>query len=124
MRMLRLASDADVSGDIIRGLFRREPALDLVRSQDVLPIGTPDPEVLEWASNENRVLITNDRQTMIGFAYQRLAEGGIVPGLIVTCNEQPIGDAIEEILIVAECSPAEEIRDRVIVYLPLQSAGG
>ena len=44
--MLRLASDADVHGDIIRGLRRRLPDIDLVRAQDALPEGTPDPEVL------------------------------------------------------------------------------
>jgi hypothetical protein len=30
--MLRLASDADVNGDIIRGLRRRVPEIDLVRA--------------------------------------------------------------------------------------------
>ena len=44
--MLRLASDADVHGEIIRGLRRRLPEIDLVRAQDALPEGTPDPEVL------------------------------------------------------------------------------
>ncbi len=38
--MLRLASDADVHGDILRGLRRRRPEIDLVRVQDVLPEGT------------------------------------------------------------------------------------
>jgi hypothetical protein len=49
--------------------------LDLVRAQDALPEGTPDPEVLAWAATENRVLIMNDKNTMIGFAYQRVAAG-------------------------------------------------
>ena len=35
--MLRLASDADVHGEIIRGLRRRLPEIDLVRARDVLP---------------------------------------------------------------------------------------
>lgn len=44
--MLRLASDADVRGEIIRGLRRRLPEVDLVRAQEALAEGTPDPEVL------------------------------------------------------------------------------
>ena len=44
--MLQLASDADVHGDILRGLRRRLPDIDLVRVQDALSEGTPDPEVL------------------------------------------------------------------------------
>src|SRR5882724_1318591 len=98
--MLRLASDADVHGDIIRGLRRRLPEIDLVRAQDALPEGAPDPEVLAWAAAENRILVTNDRNTidrntMVGFAYQRVAAGEQVPGVIITTNEQSIGSAID-----------------------------
>ena len=70
--MLRLASDADVHGEIIRGLRRRRPEIDLVRVQDALAQATPDHEVLAWAAAEGRVLITNDRGTMIGCAHQRV----------------------------------------------------
>jgi hypothetical protein len=115
--MLRLASDADVHGEILRGLLRREPDLDLLRSPDVLPDGTADPDVLAWAAAENRVLLTNDRNTMIGFAIERLTAGDPLPGVIVTNNRQSIGAAIDDILLIAECMPEDEIRDQ-IVYLP------
>ncbi|HVS39088.1 MAG TPA: DUF5615 family PIN-like protein [Gemmataceae bacterium] len=118
--MFRLASDADVHGDVIRGLRRRLPDVDLVRVQDALAEATPDPEVLAWAAAENRVLITNDRNTMVGFAYQRVAAGEALPGLIVTTNEQSIGEAIDDILLIAECMPPEEIRSQVVVFLPFR----
>lgn len=116
--MLRLASDADVHGEIVRGLRRRKPAIDLVRAQDALPAGMPDPEVLAWAAAENRVLITNDRNTMVGFAHQRVAAGERVPGIIVTTNEQSIGHAIDDVLVIAELMSEQEIRDQVVVFLP------
>jgi hypothetical protein len=75
--VLRLASAADVPGEIIRGLQRRVPEVDLVRVQDALPEGAPDTDVLAWAAAEGRVLITNDRNTMIGFAYRRVAAGDL-----------------------------------------------
>jgi len=118
--MLRLASDADVHGEIVRGLRRRLPEIDLVRAQDALPEGTHDPAVLAWAAAENRVLITNDRNTMAGFAYQRAAMGELVAGLIVTTNEQSIGSAIADILLLAEYMPEEEIKDQVVVFLPFR----
>ncbi|MGE0608192.1 MAG: DUF5615 family PIN-like protein [Pirellulales bacterium] len=105
---------------ILRGLRRREPALDLTRVQDALPEGTLDPEVLEWAASENRVLLTNDRATMIGFAYQRVLKGLPLPGLIVTKNSQSIGSAIADILLIAEQMPEDEIRQQFVVYLPLR----
>ena|SRR5437764_2943406 len=118
--MLRLASDADVHGDIIRGLRRRRPEVDLVRAQDVLPEGARDTEILAWAATENRILITNDRNTMVGFAYQRVSAGEAVAGLIATTNEQAIGSAIDDILFIAEYVPEEEIRDQVVVFLPFR----
>lgn len=116
--MLRLASDADVRNGIIRGLRRRAPEIDLVRVQDALPEGTPDPSILAWAAIENRVLITNDRETMIGFASERLAAGDPLPGVILTTNEQSIGGSVEDTLIIAECMADDEIRNQM-VFLPL-----
>ncbi len=116
--MLRLATDADVHGDIIRGLRRRLSELDLLRAQDAMPEGAPDPAILAWAAGENRILITNDRNTMVGFAYERVAAGEAVPGLIVTTNEQAIGSAIDDILLIAEFMPEEEIRNQIVVFLP------
>jgi hypothetical protein len=119
--MLRLASDADVHGAIIRGLRRRLPEIDLVRVLDALPEGAPDPEALAWAAAEDRILITNDRNTIIGFAHQRVATGQPVPGLIVTTNEQAIGRAIDDIVLVAEYMSEEEIRDQIVVFLPFRA---
>jgi hypothetical protein len=109
-----------VHGEIIRGLRRRLPEIDLVRVQDALPDGTPDRDVLVWCAVENRVLITNDRGTMIGIACQRVAAGESVPGLIVTTNEQSIGSAINDIQLLAECMAEEEMKDRIVAFLPLR----
>jgi predicted nuclease of predicted toxin-antitoxin system len=118
--MLRLATDADVHGDIVRGLRRRNPSIDLARVQDALASDAPDPEVLAWASAENRVLITNDRNTMIGFARKRAEAGEPVPGLIVTTNEQALGEAIDDILLIAEYMSEDEIRDQLVMFLPFR----
>ena len=62
--MLLLASDENFNGDIVRGLLRRHPALDLVRVQDVDLMQTPDSEILEWAANQGRVLLSHDVSTV------------------------------------------------------------
>ncbi len=90
----------------------------MVRVQDALPNGTPDPDVLAWAAAEGRVLITNDRNTMVGFAYQRATAGEPMPGLIATTNDQSIGSAIGDILLIAEFMPEDQIREQLVVFLP------
>lgn len=116
--MLRLGSDVDVHGSIIRGL-RRKSRVDLVRAQDALDPATPDPEVLAWAALEARVLVTNDRNTMVGFARARVASGHAMPGLIVTTNEQTVGAAIDDILLIVECVTEEEMRQQAVIFRPL-----
>ena len=118
--MLRLASDADVHGELVRGLRRREPELDLIRVQDALPLGTPDPVVLAWVSDEGRVLITNDRNTMVSAGYERLNAGLSMPGLVVASHDQSIGAAINDILLIASCMTAEEVQNQIVVFLPLR----
>jgi hypothetical protein len=60
------------------------------------------------------------RAGVIGFAYQRLARGEPVPGVITTTNEQSIGSAIDDILLIAEYISGEEIREQVVVFLPFR----
>jgi predicted nuclease of predicted toxin-antitoxin system len=67
--MLRLAADENFNNDIVRGLLRREPGLDIVRIQDVGLSGADDPTVLEWAAQEGRVLLTHDVTTITRYAY-------------------------------------------------------
>lgn len=66
------------------------------------------------------MLVTNDRNTMVGFAHDRAATGEPTPGVIVTTNDQSIGSAIDDILLIAEYMPEDEIRGRVVVFLPLR----
>ena len=48
--MLRLLSDENFNGDIVRGLLLRRPALDLCRVQDVGLEEADDPTILvgQW----------------------------------------------------------------------------
>jgi predicted nuclease of predicted toxin-antitoxin system len=73
--MLRLVSDENFNGDIIRGLFLHRPNFDLVRLQDIGLEGVKDPIVLAWAATNDRILLTHDRATMPDFAYARVVAG-------------------------------------------------
>ncbi len=44
--MIKLASDENLDDDVVRGLLRRVPAIDILRIQDAGQAGAPDPEVL------------------------------------------------------------------------------
>lgn len=46
--MLKLASDENLNNNIVRGLLRKRPDLDIVRIQDAGLPGVDNPTVLEW----------------------------------------------------------------------------
>ena len=69
---MRWVADENFNNDIVRGLLRRRPDIDLVRIQDVGLSGVDDPTVLEWAANEGRVLLSHDASTITRYAYERL----------------------------------------------------
>lgn len=117
--MLRYAADENFNHDIVRALRRRLPALDLVRVQDAGLTGAEDPEVLEWAAGEGRVLLTHDVSTMTRFAYERTERGLPMPGVFEVARAVPLGRAIEDLLLLAECSMPGEWEGQVR-YLPLR----
>jgi Domain of unknown function (DUF5615) len=78
--VLRLAADENFNQDIIRGLLRRKPDLDLVRVQDAGLSGASDPALLEWAAAHDRLLLTHDVTTVTHYAYERVGAGRRMPG--------------------------------------------
>ena len=80
-RSLRFLADEDFDNDIVRGLQRRLPDLDIVRVQDVQLSGEQDATVLEWAAAERRIVLTHDVTTMTAYAISRIAAGRQMPGL-------------------------------------------
>jgi hypothetical protein len=105
---LRFVTDEDFDNDILRGLMHRCPELDIVRAQDVGLAGKKDPVVL----------LTHDVNTLIAYAYARAGAGLAMPGVFAVRQFAPIGQAIEDILLLALLSLDGEWEGQ-IRYLPL-----
>jgi len=116
--MLRLAADENFNNNIIRGLLRRQPDLDIVRVQDVGLSGADDPTVLEWAAQEGRVLLTHDVSTITKYAYERVRAGQPMSGVFEVSRNIPISRVLDDILLLAEYSLDGEWESQVR-YLPL-----
>jgi hypothetical protein len=117
--MLRFAADENFNNDIVRGVRRRSPAVDLVCIQDAGLSGVDDLAVLEWTAQSDRILLTHDVTTMTRYAHDRVRQGKPMPGVFEVARYVPIGVAIEEIILLAECSLAGEWEGQVR-YLPLR----
>ncbi|MDJ0742508.1 MAG: DUF5615 family PIN-like protein [Xenococcaceae cyanobacterium MO_167.B27] len=117
--MIRFLADENLNNQIVRGVLRQNCNVDIVRVQDVGLSGADDPTVLEWAAQQGRVILTHDVATMITFAYKRIEAGLSMPGLFEVSRRVSIGSAIEEIILIAECSIEAEWEGQVR-FLPLR----
>ena len=72
--MLRLVADENFNRDIVRGLLRRLPGIDVVRVQEVGLGGEDDPMVLAWAASEGRLVLTHDKATIGAHGPEQAAE--------------------------------------------------
>lgn len=102
--MLRLLIDQDFDHDIFRGLIRRIPQLDAVTAHEIGMSETSDPELLSWANDAGRILLTHDKKTMPNHAAERMDEGENVTGVFVVPRSMPIHRAIEDLELMTTCS--------------------
>lgn len=116
--MIRFLADEDFRNPILEGVRRRLPDLDIVSVHDCGLRSLRDPFILDFAASEDRIVLSHDVNTMEPHARARLVSGLPMPGLFLIHQYFPIGRAIEEIVLIAECSPASEWKDQ-IVRLPL-----
>jgi hypothetical protein len=113
----RFQADADFNQKIVRGVRRREPALDFQSAELGGIVGVPDTEVLVKAAGFGRILVSHDRRTMPAH-FARFLRRHSSPGLILVPQDLDIGEVIENLLVIWAASDADEWRNRVD-YLPL-----
>lgn len=98
----------------MRALLRRLPTLDLVRAQDADLSGAADPDLLEWAAREGRVLLTHDFDTLIGHAWERVRAGLAMPGVVAVRQGMAIGRAVDELELFVAASQDGEWEGQVL----------
>lgn len=114
----RLATDENVEIGFNRALSLILPELDIVRVVDVGLRSSPDPEILEWAAEENRIILTHDVATMKDYAWKRVGAGLAMPGLFIIRATIAIGPAIDELELILRCSEPQDWRNQVN-YIPI-----
>lgn len=116
---MRFLADENFNGKLLAGLRAALPEIDIVRVQDTDKIASPDPELLAWAAEQGRILLTHDVQTIAGFAYDRVREGLPMPGIIEVRITQGLGATIDELALMIGASAPEEFENQVR-YIPIR----
>jgi predicted nuclease of predicted toxin-antitoxin system len=116
--MKKILTDQNFDGPTLRGLIARIPDLDVVRTEDVGLKRFHDKDIIEWAAEENRLILTHDARTFIDFAYKQMTRGKNFCGVVVVPRSLSIRRSIEELMTVILCTDDDELYNTV-VRLPL-----
>lgn len=109
---LRFLADENFDGRVNAALVVR--GVDVVRAQDVGLSGADDPSLLSWAAVEGRVVLTHDRKTMPDFAFDRVAAGEAMPGVIVVSTTGSIQVVVDTLLLFDGASLPGEYEGQIV----------
>jgi hypothetical protein len=112
--MVRFLADADLNYAIVKGCRRHEPTLDFLSANEARLEGLPDPDVLAFAAEQNRILVTHDLKTMPRHFGEHLLRRLSSPGVFLVSQYAAIGEVIDELVLIWAASDPEEWRNRIV----------
>ena len=115
---MRFFTDEDFRHDVLRGVLRLLLEIDVVTAQQVSLTSVDDTVLLAWAAQDNRILLTHDRNTMNGFVLDRVRAGMPMPGVISVRRLAPISVLINDLVYLVQAGDDADFRNQVI-YVPL-----
>lgn len=103
---IKFYTDEHVSRAVIRGLRHR--GVDVLTTQEAGMLGATDEKHLELASQENRVIFTQDDD------FLRLHASGLEHAGIVYARQQAaIGEIIRGLVLVYQVLEPDEMKNRI-----------
>lgn len=103
---IRYFTDEHVATAIPNGLRKR--GIDVLTVSEAGLLGTDDEDLLEFVREEQRVIVTQDRD------FLRLAgQKANHPGVVYAPQERSIGELVRMLDLLFQVSDAEEMKGRV-----------
>jgi hypothetical protein len=84
--------------------------IDVVRVADIpeLPPGTPDEQILAWAQEHDRLVVSLDKATMPVALMEHIAAGRYSPGLVLLRGGLTVPEVVELLVFISHASSRDE----------------
>jgi hypothetical protein len=117
---VRFLLDENLSPRLKGALLRYNPAIDILRvgDEDAPALGTLDPDILRYAWQHQRLLVTENRKSMPAHITEVFAAGEHIYGVFRISERATFGTIVEELCVIWEASEAEEWIDQ-FRWIPL-----
>jgi hypothetical protein len=109
---IRFQADNDLKFAIVKAVPRREPAIDFASVQESGLDGLSDPDLLDRAASDGRVLVSHDLRTMLHHFRSHLAAGKTSPGLLLVSHGESIGEVVEALVVLWAVTDPGELSDQ------------
>ena len=89
-------------------------AIDVVRvgDPDGPPSGASDPAIIAWAHNHGRIVVSHDKNTLIGHHEAFVTDGNTTPGLFIVQRGHSVSRLVEFLVLVGHCGEPHEYASR------------
>jgi len=120
MSQVRYLIDESARLSVVAALRRAEPTMDVWRvgQASMPPFGTLDPDILVFCEQQQRVLVSLDRASMLDHVAAHHATGGHTWGVLLVTRRCTLRQLLDDLILIWTASEAEEWCD-TIHYLPL-----
>lgn len=92
---------------LLDGIVRFCRGIDLVNCQETGLLGSSDSDILRWAIDHGRMVLTHDKSTMIKHWAHLLSSRMHIPGLVVVHEPYSYRRVIGEVCRIAQGSRGE-----------------
>lgn len=116
--MIKILADQNFNGRILKGLKSRLSDLDCLTTYEIGMQKYKDYDLLTFAAEENRIILTHDARTFPRYIREKIEKGEKIAGVIIVSNKCSIGQAIDEIQIALICNTESEWQNN-ITRIPL-----
>ena len=120
---IRYILDENMPRTVKEQLILHEPSIDILRvgEDGAPPLGTTDPDILDWGEKNKYILVSRNRRTMPLHLGNHIAKGKHVPGVFLIRKNIQFGKLIKDLLRIRHESEPEELEDQIL-YLPLEKS--
>ena len=116
--MVGFLADENVESYLVAALEVRMPSVHITSVHDIGLAATDDRAILEWAANNERLIVTRDISSMRAYANARVESGMRMPDLVIIQSTRTIAEILESLEEIALYSLEGEWEGQVLFIEP------
>jgi hypothetical protein len=112
--MLRLLADTSLNHHLLTACRRRSKTIDFLSATKARIEGLSHNELLHYAADEDRILVTHDIHMLPGHFKTYLESGAFSPGVFLIHPQTPIADATAWLELASLASDHTDWQDQIL----------